>query len=1027
MTIVQPKYLATIDCPNGRVDFTYVFDRRDITNSARLSAITLKTKGVMGQSTMKTFGFNYSYFGDPSTDKNLLRLKLDKITIAGGTVSTSTAITYRQFSYNISQNLPARNSQSFDYWGFYKSFSGLPVTDPLVDPTIRTANEVNAQANILTGISELGGASWDLFYESNTYKNTSNVNVTIGGLRVKKISRALSVTEKLETVYQYNDDSGKSTGQILTAAYPYLVINGFGPGCALYGQKVLSESPVNIYDLNGAFNGYSSVKTVLPNGGYSLSTFQNFSDFNDILTTAASCDGLTFQTLSPSISFAYKRGLLKSVTTYNASNTKISEDVNTYSTLNSTVSKSGWAFRSFIASTACSSGGGGTSTLRDLSSVYYTNIENYRITASVHKDYDQITPANFIQTSANFAYCSNNRTLKSVSTTDSKNNTVTKTTYHVHDTGIPMVTTAEQNAISAMQTLNNLDAVVHETNNKNGAITQIHNTYSNTLIGSSKPFLVSVSSYKGSTLLTTQNILNDIDNANMISGNITGGKSNSVLYGYNNAYPIATVSNAGAFYTTTQGSGYFSNGITSTYSISFTTGYTGTISWTVYPQGPLNNQTVSYNLSGAASSSGSGCIGTGTGCSSAIPVSLTNMPAGSFLVTGSYPKNIPVLKQEFYFEGFEDNYSATSGNAHTGNKYWGAGSFSVPYTLPNARSYVIQWWNWSNGKWLFNENAYTGPRTLTGIVDDIRIFPSDAQMSSFTYDPQFGKTGETDPSGRSTTYEFDGLARVNIVRDNDKNILSKNCYNYAGVTISCPAATIYSNVAKSQTFTRNNCASGYIGGQVTYNVAAGVYTSSISQADADQQAVNNITLNGQNYANANGACTQIWYNVAKSGTFTRNNCGSGSTGSTVTYTVVAGVYSSTISQADADQKAQNDVNTNGQNYTNANGTCSAVQCSFTMATGFSSPTSGISSSAGTVNFYLVFYPTSSTMYMGSSYQIATISSGCKPSATRTITVSSSGRNWQLTIYSSGQVYAVITSGGNVNSGTTVAFNSSFPL
>ncbi|MFT3945494.1 MAG: DUF5977 domain-containing protein [Agriterribacter sp.] len=141
-----------------------------------------------------------------------------------------------------------------------------------------------------------------------------------------------------------------------------------------------------------------------------------------------------------------------------------------------------------------------------------------------------------------------------------------------------------------------------------------------------------------------------------------------------------------------------------------------------------------------------------------------------------------------------------------------------------------------------------------------------------------------------------------------------------------------------------------------------------------------------------------------------------------------GVYSSTISQADADQKAQNDVNTNGQAYANANGTCSSVSCSFTMATGFSSPASGISSSAGTVNFYLVFYPTSSTMYMSSSYLVATISSGCRPSATRTVTISSGGRNWQLTINLAGQVYAVITSGGNVNSGTTVAFGSvSFPL
>ncbi len=59
----------------------------------------------------------------------------------------------------------------------------------------------------------------------------------------------------------------------------------------------------------------------------------------------------------------------------------------------------------------------------------------------------------------------------------------------------------------------------------------------------------------------------------------------------------------------------------------------------------------------------------------------------------------------------------------------------------------------------------------------------------------------------------------------------------------------------------------------------------------------------------------------KNGTFTRNNCGSGYVGSTVTYTVPAGRYTSTISQANADIKAILDVNTNGQSFANTNGTC----------------------------------------------------------------------------------------------------------
>jgi hypothetical protein len=66
---------------------------------------------------------------------------------------------------------------------------------------------------------------------------------------------------------------------------------------------------------------------------------------------------------------------------------------------------------------------------------------------------------------------------------------------------------------------------------------------------------------------------------------------------------------------------------------------------------------------------------------------------------------------------------------------------------------------------------------------------------------------------------------------------------------------------------------------------------------------------------------EAYTNTIKTGTFKRNNCGAGQTGSSVLYTVPAGKYTSTISQADADAQAQADVNANGQNNANNQGTC----------------------------------------------------------------------------------------------------------
>lgn len=148
-----------------------------------------------------------------------------------------------------------------------------------------------------------------------------------------------------------------------------------------------------------------------------------------------------------------------------------------------------------------------------------------------------------------------------------------------------------------------------------------------------------------------------------------------------------------------------------------------------------------------------------------------------------------------------------------------------------------------------------------------------------------------------------------------------NEVKYTGsVKVTMTSTITYYNVQKSGTFTRNNCGTGGTGSSVTYTVAADTYSSTVSQADADQQAQNNVNANGQSYANANGTCT--FYNTELSENFYKQ-CSSG-TGSLVTYTVYANTYSSMISQADANQQAQNDINANGQNYADTYGYCSSV-------------------------------------------------------------------------------------------------------
>ena len=105
---------------------------------------------------------------------------------------------------------------------------------------------------------------------------------------------------------------------------------------------------------------------------------------------------------------------------------------------------------------------------------------------------------------------------------------------------------------------------------------------------------------------------------------------------------------------------------------------------------------------------------------------------------------------------------------------------------------------------------------------------------------------------RSGNTSTNGKGCLETLKSNlDINTLDINI-GYTGIP-----ATVYYNTSQSQTFIRNNCGSGYSGSTVTYTVDANIYYSTISQLDADNQALADITANGQNLANSTGTCTLI--------------------------------------------------------------------------------------------------------------------------------------------------------------------------
>jgi hypothetical protein len=145
--------------------------------------------------------------------------------------------------------------------------------------------------------------------------------------------------------------------------------------------------------------------------------------------------------------------------------------------------------------------------------------------------------------------------------------------------------------------------------------------------------------------------------------------------------------------------------------------------------------------------------------------------------------------------------------------------------------------------------------------------------------------------------------------------------NYAAATkilydfLNSVSFPLYVNTPQSATFKKNCSYPNGVGSTSEYTVEAGKFTSNISQADANAQALANANLFAKNYVDSFGTCT--YKNTAISSVFTKTGCIAPATGTGVTYTVAEGAFTSTISPSDADSKAR----VAGQNFANANGSC----------------------------------------------------------------------------------------------------------
>jgi hypothetical protein len=145
--------------------------------------------------------------------------------------------------------------------------------------------------------------------------------------------------------------------------------------------------------------------------------------------------------------------------------------------------------------------------------------------------------------------------------------------------------------------------------------------------------------------------------------------------------------------------------------------------------------------------------------------------------------------------------------AFTGQKSYNVSNGSISKTgLTPGVSTVVSYWS-RNGSMTVNSVSAQHGKTVngwtyfqhsvivpsnglitisgTGLIDELRLYPKNSMMASYVFKPLVGLTSACDQNNSYQFYEYDNTGRLVVVRDMERNVLKKMCYNYMGQIENC--------------------------------------------------------------------------------------------------------------------------------------------------------------------------------------------------------------------------------------------------
>jgi hypothetical protein len=146
--------------------------------------------------------------------------------------------------------------------------------------------------------------------------------------------------------------------------------------------------------------------------------------------------------------------------------------------------------------------------------------------------------------------------------------------------------------------------------------------------------------------------------------------------------------------------------------------------------------------------------------------------------------------------------STTDASAPMGSKCYSLSGYTISKSgLSSSATYLVSFWAKSgaavtvsggtviaastgetiNG-WTYYEYRVMSTTTVsvsgTGLIDELRLYPVDAQMSTYTYLPLIGIRSSADPKNKITYYEYDSFQRLMNIKDQYGNIVKHMDYHY---------------------------------------------------------------------------------------------------------------------------------------------------------------------------------------------------------------------------------------------------------